>query len=117
MSCASCVATVEAAVKNLRGVEAATVNLNTGKALIRYDPTQAGIGDLERAIREVGYDVGKETLQLEITGMSCASCVESIEGAVRNLAGVASVAVSLNAGIAAVQYYPGAARRPVPHGA
>ena len=52
-------------------------------------------------------DIGKETLQLQITGMSCASCVDSIEGAVRNLPGVVSVAVSLNVGTAAVEYYPG----------
>ncbi len=42
-----------------------------------------------------------------ILGMSCASCVASIEGAVGNLPGVASVAVSLNAGTARVEYYPG----------
>ena len=107
MSCASCVATVEGAVKNLRGVHAVTVNLAAEKAHITYSPTEVSIGDLEHIIREVGYEVGRETLQLQITGMSCASCVASIEGAVGTLPGVASVAVNLNAGTAAVGYYPG----------
>src|SRR3990172_5024714 len=107
MSCASCVATVEGAVKNLRGVHAVTVNLAAEKAHITYSPTEVSIGDLEHIIREVGYEVGRETLQLQITGMSCASCVASIEGAVGTLPGMASVAVNLNAGTAAVGYYPG----------
>jgi Cu+-exporting ATPase len=50
---------------------------------------------------------GKETLQLQITGMSCASCVASIEGAVGNLHGIVSVAVNLNAGTGRVEYHPG----------
>src|SRR3990172_8080086 len=49
---------------------------------------------------------GKETLQLQITGMSCASCVASIEGAVGNLPGIVSVAVNLNAGTGRVEYDP-----------
>src|SRR3990170_2075899 len=107
MSCASCVATVESAVKNVRGAQSVSVNLATGKAAIAYDSAVAGIGDFERAIRDVGYEVGRDTLQLQVTGMSCASCVSSIEGAVGNLPGVASVAVNLNAGTARIEYYAG----------
>lgn len=107
MSCASCVATVEGAVKNVRGVHAASVNLMTGRAIITYDPSVTGPAEFERAIRDVGYEVGRETLQLQVTGASCASCVASIEDAVGNLPGVASVAVNLNAGTAIVEYYAG----------
>lgn len=107
MSCASCVATVEGAVKHVGGVHDVSVNLAAGKAFVTYDPALTGLGAVERAIRDVGYEVGRETLQLHISGMSCASCVSSIEGAVGNLPGVARVTVTLTAGTASVEYYPG----------
>jgi len=107
MSCASCVATVEAAVKSVRGVHTASVNLTASKAFITYDPSVTGPAELERAIRDVGYEIGRETLRLQVTGMSCASCVASIEGAVGNLPGVASVAVNLSGGTATVEYDAG----------
>jgi Cu+-exporting ATPase len=107
MSCASCVATVEGAVKNLNGVQEVAVNLAVGKAFITYDPAKTGVTEFERAIREVGYEVGRETLQLQVTGMSCASCGAGIEGAVKVLPGIAAVAVNLSAGTAKVEYYPG----------
>lgn len=61
----------------------------------------------EPQIHDVGYEVGTETLTLQVGGMSCASCVSAIETAVRNLPGVASGTVTLATGMAAISYYPG----------
>ena len=108
MSCASCVATVEGALRGLNGVQEATVNLTAEKAFVTFAPDRVSLAEMERAIHDVGYEVGKETLSLQVSGMSCASCVAAIEGAVGNLAGVASVQVSLTAGRGKVTYYPGA---------
>ncbi len=46
------------------------------------------------------------TLTLPIVGMSCASCVSTIERALGQLAGVEQVNVSLGAGKARVRYDP-----------
>jgi copper chaperone CopZ len=60
---ASCVATVEGAVKHVGGVHDVSVNLAAGKAFITYDSTVTGLGAVEHAIRDVGCGVGRETLR------------------------------------------------------
>jgi len=108
MSCASCVATVEGALHGIDGVTAAVANLTAEKAFVTFDPSRVRLADLERAIQDVGYEVGREDLSLQVSGMSCASCVAAIETAVGALPGVASIAVNLAAGTAQVTYYSGA---------
>ena len=57
MSCASCAATVERALKKLPGVREANVNLAAGQATVLYDPALVGPRDLAKAVREAGYGV------------------------------------------------------------
>ena len=56
MTCASCVAHVEKALKAVPGVTAATVNLATEKVSVRYLPGVASIETLEAAVRGAGYE-------------------------------------------------------------
>ncbi len=107
MSCASCATTVEGALRGLGGVALASVNLTAEKAFVTFDAGRVGLADLERVVHDVGYEVGKEDLLLQIGGMSCASCVAAIETAVGLLPGVAAVQVNLAAGTGKVSYYPG----------
>lgn len=55
MSCASCVARVEKALKNVPGVTDAKVNLATEKARVTVDHSQAGGEDLVQAVAKAGY--------------------------------------------------------------
>lgn len=55
MTCASCVGHVEKALAGVAGVTAASVNLATERASIRYRGGIATLGDLEAAIRRAGY--------------------------------------------------------------
>ena len=57
MTCASCVNRIERFLRDTPGVEAATVNLATEMATIRYLPAAAGRGDLVTAVEAAGYDV------------------------------------------------------------
>ena len=57
MSCASCAANVERALKRVDGVRAANVNLATSRATIMFDPRRVDAGRLVRAVRDAGYDV------------------------------------------------------------
>jgi Cu+-exporting ATPase len=57
MSCASCAANVERALKRVDGVRAANVNLATSRATVMFDPRRVDAGRLVRAVRDAGYDV------------------------------------------------------------
>jgi Cu+-exporting ATPase len=56
MSCASCVAKVEAALRGVDGVVEAAVNLAREQATVEYVPGVASPEALRRAIREAGYE-------------------------------------------------------------
>ena len=57
MTCAACVAAVENALRSLVGVVSASVNFATEKATIEYFPSQAGIREFRKAVKEAGYEV------------------------------------------------------------
>jgi Cu+-exporting ATPase len=56
MTCASCVARVERAIKKVPGVQDATVNLATESARITYAPSEQMEVRLRRAVRDAGYE-------------------------------------------------------------
>jgi P-type Cu+ transporter len=107
MSCASCVSHVEGALKELPGVSNVIVNLATNKASFTYDPQQVSLDDMRRAVDDVGYAIASTELTLDVRGMTCASCVEHVESALKALNGVTSAVVNLGLGTARVAYIPG----------
>ncbi len=56
MTCASCVARVEKALKKVPGVQTATVNLATESARVVYAPADQMEARLRRAVRHAGYE-------------------------------------------------------------
>jgi len=56
MTCASCSARVERALRRLPGVIEANVNLATERASVHYIPAMAGAEDIAAAIRDAGYE-------------------------------------------------------------
>jgi len=56
MTCASCVARVEKALKKIPGVDSATVNLATESAHVTVSDPGLQEGPLRRAIRDAGYE-------------------------------------------------------------
>jgi Cu+-exporting ATPase len=57
MTCAACVSAVENALKVLDGVVSVTVNFATENATIEYFPSQVGIREFKKAVRNAGYEV------------------------------------------------------------
>src|SRR3989454_5373275 len=55
MTCASCVASVEDALRGVAGVREADVNLATERARVEMDPARANDAALVRAIERAGY--------------------------------------------------------------
>ena len=106
MHCASCVASVEKAMKRLDGVADASVNLATETVSVSYDPHNVGFDDFKKAIEDVGYELRNDRAQktLHIDGMHCASCVASVEKALKGINGVVDATVNLAAETARVTY-------------
>src|SRR5574341_288048 len=107
MTCASCVSHVEGALKGMPGVSNVAVSLATNKASLDYQPATVQIADMIRAVEDVGYAIPTSELTLDVRGMTCASCVSHVEGALTELEGVISALVNLGLGTARVSYVPG----------
>jgi Cu+-exporting ATPase len=57
MSCAACVENVRRTLSGLEGVLSASVNIATERATIEYFPSQVGVREFKRAVKDAGYDV------------------------------------------------------------
>ncbi len=107
MSCAACVRRVEEGLKALPGVENASVNFATEKAVVEFDPASVGPDAMAEKVRDLGYEVvsreqaGPGALQkttVSIGGMTCAACVRRVEMALKDVPGVEEAAVNLATG-------------------
>jgi P-type Cu+ transporter len=106
MHCASCAANSEAALKEVKGVSKASVNIATEKATVEYDPSVTGEGDLRKAIEKAGFGVAASDAELGLIGMHCVTCALTIEKALNESPGVVSAAVNLAAETATIHYNP-----------
>jgi P-type Cu+ transporter len=97
MTCASCSQAVEKATKKLAGVQQASVNLATEKLTITFDENELTIEEIKKAVDEAGYKavIEMEKKTFSVTGMTCASCVQSVEKATRKLDGVKESTVNM----------------------
>jgi copper chaperone CopZ len=55
LTCPSCVAKIEKALKGVDGVSAADVHFTTGRISVVHDPSQANVDDLVGAVLKAGY--------------------------------------------------------------
>jgi copper chaperone CopZ len=56
LTCPSCVAKIEKALKAVDGVAEAKVHFNTGRIEIEHDPQMAKPEELVRAVQSAGYE-------------------------------------------------------------
>ncbi len=93
MTCASCAGRVEKALTKVPGVRSASVNLATEQA--RIEAPVDSLPALVEAVKQAGYSVPAHSLELDISGMTCASCAGRVEKALARVPGVKSVSVNL----------------------
>ncbi|ORZ24604.1 hypothetical protein BCR42DRAFT_403280 [Absidia repens] len=110
MTCASCVNSIERAIQCLDGVCSIKVSLLAERATVEHDAMLIPAVEITAAIEECGFHAmlveqsQDDLVQLQIFGMTCASCVHSIERTVGKLEGVLSIAVNLMTETAKVEY-------------
>lgn len=106
MTCASCVGRVERALKAVPGVADASVNLATERAFVTFNGAP-DVAAAVKAVNDAGYTVELETINLSVTGMTCASCVGRVERALAAVDGVEQATVNLATERAQVQVAAG----------
>jgi len=107
MSCASCVATIEGALSNLKGVSKAQVNFAAQKAQVEYDPAETNLEQVARTIEDVGYEVVPDELSLSVFGMRSAHCEDVVKEGLENLPGVVRAEPNSSTETAYVWYHGG----------
>ena len=94
MTCATCAGRVEKALGALDGVSC-EVNLAGESAHIAFDPSRTSASAIAKAVDDAGYETRRETIELKISGMTCASCQGRVEKVLSGVDGVASASVNL----------------------
>ncbi|WP_019423495.1 heavy metal translocating P-type ATPase [Paenibacillus sp. OSY-SE] len=106
MTCAACANRIEKGLNKIEGVAEANVNFAMERATVTYDPGKTDAGRMEEAIQKLGYDTVKDTVDLQLDGMTCAACATRIEKTLNKIPGVASATVNFAMETARVEYNP-----------
>ncbi|KAG0233248.1 hypothetical protein BGW42_007561 [Actinomortierella wolfii] len=121
MTCASCVASIEKSLKDTPGLVSIKVALLAERATIEYIEGELTPQEVADKIEDIGFEAqplkdsvtgsgagsaesSEEQVDLNIFGMTCASCVNSIETEMRKMPGIRSISVSLTLQSAKVTY-------------
>lgn len=106
MHCATCALNIEESLAKIPDVEKAQVNFGTDSARVEFDPGKVSLREIVNAVKDAGYDVVNQEVTITVGGMMCATCVETIEAALRELPGVVTATVNLGTEKAYVTYNP-----------
>lgn len=106
MSCAGCASGIEKSLNKVAGVDVAVVNFAAEKATITYDSAQVSLQELIEKVETLGYEIGKEKFDFQVTGMSCASCANRVEKTLQASPGIYQAVVNFAVEKATVEYNP-----------
>ncbi|UTH45099.1 heavy metal translocating P-type ATPase [Loktanella salsilacus] len=93
MSCAACAGRAERALAAVPGAQDARVNFATGQARLSLDG--ASLMDVTQALTRAGYPAATTVMQIEVDGMTCASCAGAVERTLAKAPGVLDAQVNL----------------------
>ncbi len=109
MTCASCSAAVSRTLKKIEGVELADVNLTTERVHLESSQ-EISFDVLKKAVEKAGYQLEEisdaKEINLDVEGMTCASCVAAIERTLKKQIGVEAIQVNLATHSAYLKYDP-----------
>jgi P-type Cu+ transporter len=102
MTCAGCAARLQRLLQQVDGVAHASVNFASERATIDYDSNRSHPVQLAAVVAQAGFRVPTETWRLHIGGMTCATCSQRVEKALRAEPGVVAAEVNFASEIATV---------------
>lgn len=106
MTCANCVSTIERNLKKLDGIQIATVNLSSERAVVEFDSTKLALNDIIGRVRKAGYDVAQGEADLIIQRMSDTNDANRLEFELSKLEGVLKAQVNFTSERARINYVP-----------
>ncbi|KAM9172850.1 copper-transporting ATPase 2 [Pangshura tecta] len=123
MTCQSCVQSIEGRISKVKGIVSIKVSLEQSNAVIKYIHSEIGPQEVCQEIEDMGFDasiaearttassvrstsLGEALMKLRVEGMTCQSCVNTIEGKIGKLHGVLRIKVSLSNQEAVIVYQP-----------
>ena len=109
MTCANCAANIERVVKRMDGVADASVNFAAESAALSFDPRKLQLQDVVEKIHKSGFGVTTTSVEMPVTGMTCANCAANIERSLsKKVSGVLKASVNFASERVFVEYVPGA---------
>ncbi|XP_074838711.1 copper-transporting ATPase 2 isoform X1 [Carettochelys insculpta] len=123
MTCQACVQSIEGRISKVKGIVSTKVSLEQNNAVVKYMESEIGPQEICQEIGDMGFDAsiaeGRNTassmrsttsvealVKLRVEGMTCQSCVSTIEGKMGKLHGVLRIKVSLSNQEALIAYQP-----------
>ncbi|KAM7179852.1 copper-transporting ATPase 2 isoform 2-T2 [Macrochelys suwanniensis] len=123
MTCQSCVQSIEGRISKVKGIVSTKASLEQSNAVVKYIQSEIGPQEICQEIGDMGFDasiadgrttatsvrstsLGEALMKLRVEGMTCQSCVNTIEGKIGKLHGVLRIKVSLSNQEAVIAYQP-----------
>ncbi len=106
MTCANCVLSVERSLKKEKGVDSATVNLSSERAVVSFDPQLTTLTGLLQRIEKAGYGIANGEADFLIPQLADAADVRRLENAMQQVEGVSDTRINLASGKVLVKYIP-----------
>ena len=104
MHCASCVLSVNKTFEKIEGVEEVDADLAANKLHITVNPKKISYEEMERLVRNLGFELHSDEMTLRIQGMHCASCTMNVENFLIRLDGIFDVKADLTSQSAKIRY-------------
>ncbi len=104
MHCASCVLSVNKTFGKVEGVEEVDADLAANKLHITVDTKKISYEEMERLVKNLGFELHTDEMTLRIQGMHCASCTMNVENFLIRLEGIFDVKADLTSQSARIRY-------------
>ena len=104
MHCASCVLSVNKTFGRIEGVEEVDADLSANKLHITVDTKKISYEEMERLVKNLGFELHTDEMTLRIQGMHCASCTMNVENFLIRLDGIFDVKADLTSQSAKIRY-------------
>ena len=104
MHCASCVLSVNKTFGKIEGVEEVDADLAANKLHITVDTKKISYEEMERLVKNLGFEIHSDEMTIRIQGMHCASCTMNVENFLIRLDGIFDVKADLTSQSANIRY-------------